>query len=259
MPWLRALLIGSLVIPVLSGCGDKCVRKGATLKCPDGYVGYGRRTPNRNKDWLPIFALEELATWAADGTYKDGGSCEMACVPAALGEPADLSTCDAFQPCGGDLTGDWRWDAYACPYEVPQNLQPTCATAVQSTTRSTTGTLTFEEDGTVSFRADSVDHIDTVHIPGECLDTFGDCTELGGVGDGCVGDPATGCTCSGPRSSGPDEWEGTWVKSGTAVEIEINGLPATVEYCVNGDELILEWPGDGDLSRVREHLFAWEN
>lgn len=254
----RPLLVLVAAAAALEGCGGDCAAQAERkLECPDGYVGYGRRKPNQNKDWVPEYSLVDLSRWSAEGTYQDGGRCESGCVPIALGE--SLAVCDAWQPCGGDLIGDWRWEPAACPYEVPVDLDGACADSVQSLAVSSDGTYAFEADLTLRYIATELYETDTVAIPASCLATLDECTDLFGTGDTCAGDPATGCTCTGERQTIPITWEGTWAKAGTQVTITRDGQDFLVDYCVDGDTLVLDWPAEPDGTRVREVLFRYVN
>lgn len=256
---MRALawaLVGLGAAASLWGCGGDCAAKAERrLECPEGYVGYGRRKPNQNKDWVPEFSLVDLARWSADGTYEDSGRCESGCVPVALGE--SLAVCDAWQPCGGDLIGDWRWEPVGCPYEVSVDLDGACSESVQSLTATYDGTLTFEADLSMRFTGTEAYHVDTVAIPPSCVTGLDACTDLSGTGDGCAGDPALGCTCTGERQMIPQTWEGSWAKAGTQVTITRDGRDYLVDYCVDGDSLVLDWPAEPDGTRVRELLFRY--
>lgn len=260
MSWLRLALLVSFAAPGLSACGGDCTKKAErSLKCPDGYVGYGRRLPNRNKGWLPDFMLADLSLWAADGTYKDAGRCEQACVPIALGEPEELAVCDQFQACGGDLLGDWRWDPVGCAYEVAVDMPGVCQEAAQALAVTNDGTVTFEEDGSVRFNSAETYHHDVAALPVDCTETLAACDDLFGSGDECLGDPAEGCTCNGDSQTAGQNWTGTWVKEGSTLLLTISDIEHTIDYCVDGETLILSWEEDASGVRVRERLFKFVN
>ncbi len=252
--WILVALVGSIA----PGCATDCARKAERrLECPDGYQPYGRRKPNQNKGWMPIFALD-LDAWAAAGTLGASRRCEVGCVPATLGPAEALAACDQVNPCGGDPTGDWRYEPQACPYEVPVSVEGACSRATQARAATPDGTLTIDEDGTIRFNGTQIAFADTVAIPPDCLDTTDACTDLL-IGDGCAGDPSQGCACAQEGTEVAMAWEGTWQAKGTRLYVTIAGEERVVDYCVEGDTLSLVWDEDADGVRVRSRLFRFVN
>jgi hypothetical protein len=155
-------------------------------------------------------------------------------------------SCGKVQPCGGDLTGVWQYEAYcgaladlALPAQVCQ-IQ-----TIVSISSSWSGTLTFGADG--SFEDSTARAVTfTLDMPSFCLPDGVDCRGFGETfasthafaidSMSCVPTPS-GCRCLQKASVSTDS-AGTATTAGTALTLMPSGQrSSTLSYCVQGDEL----------------------
>ena len=232
---ITCLFLPAALVALGTACGGgDCLNKAPSEKaCAEGSQGYGREADGGT--WA-----FDLASWALDG-YDEKGSCEVGCVPKTWGDPALVQECDTFEPCGGKLVGDWRWDR-GCPYDVPVTLWQGCPDALQSRTRMTDGTLTIDNDGTfaLTYTKETLD--ETLLLPPQCVNTLNTCDDVDGIGQ-CTGELETGCYCSTSTDAAGSTLTGQWEVTGKEVTFTA-GIDTvwTSAFCVDGETLWFDTP-----------------
>jgi hypothetical protein len=192
------------------------------------------------------------------GPDPDAGGMTDAGVDASsptAGAITFMEVCPPFTPCGGDLTGTWRYDGVCVTHaEVEAALTDACATA---TFISGTGSV----DGTVSFDATTVMRDGTTslsivaNIPAACTFSLPCATvvatqiETMAMVDSatCVdaAAPADGCDCTIMDSEVISESD---PYTATGNVFENDSTMRRWEYCIDGTDLTLReiMGSDGD-------------
>lgn len=158
-------------------------------------------------------------------------------------------SCGQVQPCGGDLIGSWTvTDGCANPdvaaSELATTLGVSCPGLTVQLDDAQSGLFTFTADMTFIASATTVGGIVTATIPASCLGGMS-CAELqtffgleGLMVHGCTGSAA--CTCAIDRVPLTLDGPGTYLVTGTSLELRPDGAPAVLkQYCVQGSTLHL--------------------
>jgi hypothetical protein len=162
-----------------------------------------------------------------------------------VAEQSAGDSCDdaAFEACGGDLIGSWKF-TLGC-LTLPDNLLSAgddafalCNRASVSASIELTGTITFGEDG--SYAIDQkVDTTIVKSLPKECLSEDMTCDSLGENGAGDASDADDHCELAQTGSSENSD-AGSYVVDGNTFTTTSEGTDMAsdpVEYCVDGDAI----------------------
>lgn len=241
----------------------------------EGLFGEGESEPNKSPEAKPggDGAPAPDSTGAPEPTSSPDrdaeappafeGEGEGEGPPPTLGGPVSFDSCQAFEPCGGELEGQWRYvetcvDTAALGVE--STLEQLCAAAtLRSLTGEVTGTLTFV-DGQARREGRAVMR-GVLDVPRSCLPPFVPCSQLapllessaGVQVDGCEQVEA-GCSCQlvvESESFGPSAFS---TASGV---LSLDAPSAQLPYCVRGDSMVYDAtafeaePGVHRLERVR--------
>lgn len=151
-----------------------------------------------------------------------------------------------FQPCGGDVQGEWTLTD-SC-YTIEANLDD-CPEALVSNHPTASGTILFRADGTYS-SAFQFGGTVTVTAPLSCTDAAS-CTDLSSPADNrsCSGTDPCECTTQLDDTDSTDQ--GSYSTAGSTATLSPTlGLPRTVDYCVDGDVMAARIAGDPDVFLV---------
>lgn len=172
-----------------------------------------------------------------------GSTSEVSSDGTAVGEPV----C-AIEPaaCQGDVVGTWTVEA-SCGYEVlPNFFEEICAGATQQITGTTsTGTRTFEEDGTFTFdvllQIEADLQVDAMECLGVDCETFGDAlSKEPGLEMVCEAGDGTSCNCLYTADI-PTADAGDWDIFDDALLLTSDtGDISLLEYCV-ADGRLTTW------------------
>ncbi len=172
-----------------------------------------------------------------------GSASEVSTDGTAAGEPV----CSLEPaPCSGEVTGSWTVED-SCGYEVlPNFFEDVCAGATQQITGTTsTGTRTFEDDGTFVFDVIlqlEVDlQVDSMACLGLDCETFGDAlSEEPGLEMVCEAGEGTSCNCTYTADlplSDAGEWD---IFDDSLLLTSDSGEVSLLQYCV-ADGRLTTW------------------
>ncbi len=143
-----------------------------------------------------------------------------------------------FTPCGGDLTGTWKFSA-GCA-DLATTTDPTggaCPSATTALSIDFTGTITFSGGTNYTVAASQTSTV-TMTVPKSCLPGGATCAQL------LQGSTDDGTACVNVKTQGPsDKTEsGTYTTSGTSFSTtkadgDAGTGGSTLQYCVTGSTL----------------------
>ncbi len=177
----------------------------------------------------------------------------LGCALAALTSIAGCGSgvdCTAFTPCGGNLVGTWH---YAGTCGMANQGVPACPQATVNTSQTTTGTLVLDTNGAFTFST-TVNGGGTVTVPAACLTGVVSCASLNSTSASesqtCTGDPASSCTCNITVTNQTTTASGTYSTMGTTVTTNVAGAITVLPYCVQGNELRINFQNSGVLNGI---------
>ena len=172
-----------------------------------------------------------------------GNTSEVSTDGTAVGEP--VCSLEAA-PCQGEVAGTWTVED-SCGYEVlPNFFEEVCAGATQQITGTTsTGTRTFEKDGTFVFdvvlQLEADLQVDSMACLGLDCETFGDAlSEEPGLEMVCENGEGTSCNCiytADLPMSDAGEWD---IFDDSLLLTSDSGEVSLIQYCV-ADGRLTTW------------------
>jgi hypothetical protein len=194
----------------------------------------------------PVLAeLDDQQRWVDLETHWDAGrgTVSISRLSAFVPRRVKLSTNNcSFQPCGGDLEGEW-FHTTACggPWKRPSsNLS--CATSFYRVQPAVGGSLTFAGGSFSSVRYCSKPW--SAQIPFACVDSTA-CASLTSATGKCATNSV--CSCEGNLDREFRTRNGTFATDGTVMTlVDESAAAMAFSYCVQGDSLVLEG-ADGRL------------
>jgi hypothetical protein len=198
----------------------------------------------------------------AGGGMAGSGPSGSGGMAAEGGSGGGGASCDAVEPCGGDVTGTWT--VSAC-MQMMGGVVNTEGIGLQLSCMSGPVTGTMQVSGTFTFGADGMIMDNTTTVVEESFDLNPDCLVLSGtettcpVIDGplasvgfnmltCADDTETGgCSCEGSRNQMGTvafptitaETTGTYTVEGNVLTTSAFGTNTAYNYCVDGNTLTL--------------------
>ncbi len=172
-----------------------------------------------------------------------GSTSEVSTDGTAVGEP--MCSLEPA-PCSGEVTGTWTVED-SCGYEVlPNFFEDVCAGATQQITGTTSsGTRTFEDDGTyvfdVTLQLEADLQVDSMACLGLDCETFGDAlSEERGLEMVCEAGEGTSCNCIYTADlplSDAGEWD---IFDDSLLLTSDSGEVSLLQYCV-ADGRLTTW------------------
>jgi len=182
--------------------------------------------------------------------FAAGLGIVIGCGGGATGGSNGPGNCQVTNPCGGDLTGAWTATGVCMHRDYltsllmlmyGQSCPAGAAITLGDASVTETGSITFAADGSWSENVTAFANL-AFQVPASCLS--GSCTDFGvpfqPAGGGCSGSDVCACTVPEDLSRDASVYSGTYVISGTSVQLTFNaGTTISQEYCVQGNELRL--------------------
>jgi hypothetical protein len=171
-----------------------------------------------------------------------------------------FSVCDpvfaAFKACGGDPTGSWTYVDF-CQKPKLGKVDPKCPNGVQEGGAiGGQGTLDFDGQGTATLEKGAVfQGLYHMAAPVSCIAPL-DChtyqqalaQQLPGA---CCAQTNDVCDCLAPVTNSPSDVQTEAYK---VTDKTLTLGTKDFQFCVDGSDLWLWWPGDADNTEVVEHL-----
>jgi hypothetical protein len=153
--------------------------------------------------------------------------------------PSSCEEVESFEPCGGNVEGNWKWDAICMDMSAfgENPFADTCPAATMSADIVWDATVEFK-DGTYTTNTSKQTTTIVFNIPKTCLPQGAGC-EVFGADMNCV-DSGEACDCTSQKvDEEPKVETGTYEVEGTnLVMTNSDGEVTTAPVCVAGDKVV---------------------